>query len=159
MHSSSEFGAQELYRHIRAGTHSEDFGAIIREVREAVDAEAMSQQQHQHQQQQQQQQQQQYQHQVALSQAGFSPSDTGPAPQLPPLRSVVDVPPTGGGVSQQPLPQSFPPMRSSYRQSSLASAVSSAPYSSLSSSDGQDQQSLSLSPRADAPANWPQSFS
>ncbi|KAM0708799.1 hypothetical protein Q7P35_005452 [Cladosporium inversicolor] len=60
-------------------------------------------------------------------------------PQLPPLRSVVEVP-AGGHNSAQP-PQPFPHFPQ--RNMSLGSNMSSGSYSSLSSSDGVGGQPLS----------------
>lgn len=60
-------------------------------------------------------------------------------PQLPPLRSVVEVP--EGDHNSTQLPQPFPHFPQ--RNMSLGSNVSSGSYSSLSSSDGYGGQSLS----------------
>ncbi|KAM0724075.1 hypothetical protein Q7P37_000255 [Cladosporium fusiforme] len=138
--SRPELEAQELHRRIRADTHGDDIGALIYEVRVAMNADASSRQQ-------------QDQHQVSFSQAGSN----APAPQLPPLRSVINIPPAGGGVIQQPLPQPSPPSRPAHIQGSFASAVSSASYSRVSSSDGHGQQISS--PSEGPPSEWPQRFS
>lgn len=75
---------------------------------------------------------------------------TTSATQLPPLRSVVEVP--TGGHNTAPLPQPFPP--SARRNPSQVSAMSSGSYTSLSSSDGRGGQSLS--PRENPPHKWTQ---
>lgn len=68
-----------------------------------------------------------------------SPSSPTAGPQLPPLRSVVEVP--AGGHNSAQLPQPFPHIPQ--RNMSLGSNMSSGSYSSLSSSDGYGGQSLS----------------
>lgn len=70
--------------------------------------------------------------------------------QLPPLRSIVEVPTAGNNTTQQQLPQPFPPTR--YRKMSQVSAMSSGSYSSLSSSEGHSRQSLS--PKTNQPPGW-----
>lgn len=153
IHSSPEPEAQELYRRIRSETRGEDVGALVHEVREAIESESSSQQSRQ---------QQQYRPQAAFPQAGYDPVNILPPTQLPPLRSIVDMGPSSGGLAQQqplpqPLSQPFPPTRPAYRQGSLASAVSNTSYSSPSSSDGHENPSLS--PREDPlPLNWAQMF-
>lgn len=68
-----------------------------------------------------------------------------PAPnQLPPLRSIVELP--TGGINSAQLPQPYP--RLTQRHMSQVSNMSSGSYTSLSSSDGYRGQSLS--PREDA---------
>jgi len=69
------------------------------------------------------------------------PTLTSPStgPQLPPLRSIVEM--TAGGHNPVQLPQPLPALTT--RNMSLASNMSSGSYTSLSSSEGYGGQSLS----------------
>ncbi|TLD05636.1 hypothetical protein E2P81_ATG10456 [Venturia nashicola] len=89
----------------------------------------------------------QQQDQTARTQSGFPAAPT--ATQLPPIRSMVELPPGGINPPQFPLP--FAPR--AQRHMSQASAVSSGSYSDLSSSEGHHGQSLSPQ---EVPSNWMQ---
>lgn len=162
MQSRPEHDAQDIYRRIRSSADTKSLSSLIREVRDAVAAAASADDSHAHPQPQPQQQPQP--HQETNQQPNLpprtygtpatSPTTSGPAQQLPPLRSVVNMLPTG--IMQQPLTQHNPtrPTHSSQRQSSRASGMSDRSYSSISSSDGH----LSASPREEQAPGWGQRF-
>lgn len=162
LHSRTESEAQDIYNRVRSSTFSDDMGALIQEVRDATSPRPRLQQQlrphQQHQdaslhqldrqQQHAQQSQQMPQQQTMFSQSNLGPGHPAPGPQLPPLRSIVDMPPAGISDVSHPLPQQFPPLQQPIRHGSLTSGMSSGSYSSVSSSDGH-----SVSPREEALPN------
>lgn len=109
-----------------------------------------------HQQHQQQQQQQQQPNTATFYQGSYTPSGQT-ANQLPPLRSIVEVPVSGtdaANLQQLPPGMHYPGMAQlPPRKTSQTSVTSSASQSSLSSLEAPDQPTLS--PR-DSPSGWAQ---
>ena len=170
-----ELEAQEIYHRIRTDTHASDLGAFFHEAtNDSVDVTLQHKPQQQERQQNQQhkrnpeslqhQQQQQRPHQH-IPQYPSQQQDlntflqtayttTGPTKQLPPLRSIAGIPTTGIDTTQQQPPQSFRTL--TQRSMSQVSAMSSGSYTSLPSSDGDSEQSLS--PKADRLPRWAHSI-
>lgn len=132
LQSRPEPEAQEIYRQIRMNTYSGDINAFVRQIHEGVlGGAAMVPRRlslpHQ----------QQLPSQSTFPPYGAAPQPPGSATQLPPIRSVVDLPPPGS--SAVPLPPVMP-----QRNSSLTSGMSECSYSSKSSSE---HARSSISPR------------
>lgn len=84
--SRSEAEAQEIFRQVRRNTHGDDMGTFIRQMRDEGNAGIILEQiQRQH------QEQEQQQHGQPTS---LGPSALDSVIRLPPLRSVIEVPPT-----------------------------------------------------------------
>jgi hypothetical protein len=158
MQSRPELEAREIYRHLRTKTHAGDLSALVREDTSAMSDCVLRQQPQQgqfyhyhqpegkhensqHQQPQQQLPQQELPQQQRLD-AFFQCSDTatGSTHQLPPLRSIVEVPRASVNTTKQQQP-SQPFAFLTQRNMSQTPAMLSDPYVALSLSAGHNGQS------------------
>lgn len=157
MQLQPESEAFEIYHRIRESVHGGYLGSLVCELRDSISAGSWLQQQHEHCEHHQnvfrppettisqQQAQKQYQCQQPQGvQPGPTHSITGSVNQLPPLRSVVEIPQASSRDSMpQPLIQLYPPAQPIQRRPIRASGMSIGSRSSLSSPGGHSQHSFS----------------
>lgn len=123
--------AQEIFRNIRANTFGGDVGAFVRQIREGVLAAAGAQ--------------------MPPSSSMFTQPGAGATPhsahQLPPLRSVVDMPPTSNTMAPPTI----------MRHDSRTSAGSDASHGSRESGgswSASGPERTSMSPHDYGPGEW-----
>jgi hypothetical protein len=80
----SEAEAQEIFRRIRINTYGDDAGALAQQIRDEIDVGTLLEQH--------QRREQQQQHVLPT---GIGSSAPGAVITLPPLRSVIEIPPVG----------------------------------------------------------------
>jgi hypothetical protein len=144
MQSRPQPAAQEIFRHIRSYTHASDLGAFIHRTMNAISGSTL-QQQSEHRQpchyqqpernhknlQYPQRRLPQEQRPSAFIQPGYT--TTGFTYELPPLRSIVGVPPAGINETKQQQQPSQPLSPSTQRKMSQLSTNSSVSCRTLSS--------------------------